>query len=206
MPSHRHPARRAARRPAGAAAAIASAVAALGLLAAGCASVTTSGEVAVDGRERWALLPIENLSATPRAGDLAQDLVETRLRARGLERLDAWVDDEPTSIRDLVDADARLARAERWARAEGYRYALTGTVHEWRYRSGIEREPVVGLGLKLVELDTGRVLWQASAARTGWGASNLSKVGARVVRELLDGVRLDGPGADDGLVAAAKTR
>ena len=183
--------------------ALAGAAAALCLLAAGCASLTTSGPVEVDAAERWALLPIENLSTTPHAGDLARDLVEVRLRARGLERLDAWVEDDEPSIAELIDADSRLARAKRWAREGGYRYALTGTVHEWRYRSGIEREPVVGLGLKLIELDTDRVLWQASSARTGWGASNLSKVGARVVEQLLDGVRLDADGGD-GLVAAAE--
>ena len=178
--------------------------AALCLLLAGCASLTTTGRVSVDGAERWALLPIENLSATPHAGELARDLVEVRLRARGLERLDAWVEDEPPSIAELVDADARLERATRWARDGGYRYGLTGTVHEWRYRTGIEREPVIGLGLKLVELDTGRVLWQASAARTGWGSSNLSRVGARVVEDLLEGVRLeDGPAGRELLASAA---
>ncbi len=168
-------------------------------LLAGCASLTTSGRVDVAADERWALLPIENLSTTPYAGELAADLVETRLRARGIERLDVWTEDGEPSIGELIDADARLARAKRWAREGGYRYALTGTVHEWQYRSGIEREPVIGLGLKLVELDTDRVLWQGSAARTGWGAANLSKVGARVVRELLDEVRV---GDAPALVAA----
>ena len=182
---------------------------ALCLLAlAGCASLTTTGEVAARADERWALLPIENLSATPHAGELARELVEVTLRARGLERLDAWREEGEPSIAELVDGDARLARAKRWARENGYRYAVTGTVHEWRYRSGIEREPVIGLGLKLVELDTDRVLWQASAARTGWGSSNLSKVGARVVEDLLKGVRLEGDprrGSSE-LVASAEPR
>ena len=70
----------------------------------------------------------------------------------------------------------------------------------------------MGLGLKLIELETDRVLWQASSSRTGWGASNLSKVGGRVVERLLDDVRLDGGapgGARDGrddLVADAGAR
>lgn len=179
-------------------------VVALCLVAAGCASLTSTGEVAVGAGERWALLPIENLSATPRAGDLAQELVEVRLRARGVERLDPWREEGEPTIAELVDGAARLERAKRWARENGYRYALTGTVHEWRYRSGIERDPVIGLGLKLLDLDADRVLWQASAARTGWGGSNLSTVGGRVVEDLLRDVRLEGAPrrADPDLVAA----
>jgi hypothetical protein len=41
-----------------------------------------------------------------------------------------------------------------------------------------------------VDLYSGEVVWQANAARTGWGYASLSTVANKVIRELLDEVRL----------------
>jgi len=144
-----------------------------------------SAPIEADGRAGWALLALQNLSATPLAGQQAAALIETRLRRRGVAPL-VRLDDEarPTLAALLADPDGgEAARAS--ARARGLRYALAGSVHEWHYKAAPDREAVVGLSLRLEDLDSGQVLWQATASRTGWGRASLSSTGERVVATLL---------------------
>lgn len=162
------------------------------LNAAACSTLTSTPSVSVDANQRWVLLPIDNLSASPRADGQAQALIETRLRARGVRDVDTYRPGQPVNLRALLDTAGELDDALAWARQANYRYGVTGTINEWHYKSGTDREPVVGINLKLLDLDSGQVLWQASAARTGWGYANLPAVADTVIARLLEGVRLEG--------------
>jgi len=161
----------------------------------GCGTVTSTGRVPADPGASWALLPIDNLSSTPLAGRKAATLVETRLRARGVTRVshvEARSDggDAGLALVALIDDGANRDAALVRARANGHRYAMTGTVHEWHYKSAPDREPVVGLNLSLIDVSDGQVMWQGSASRSGWGNASLSAVADRVVGELLGDVAL----------------
>lgn len=158
---------------------------------AGCSTLTSTPVVTADASQGWMLLPITNLSENPQADRQARNLLETRLRTRGVRDVAAYAPLQAVSLRTLLDPDSQQQDALQWARKSGYRYALSGTVNEWNYRSGADREPVVGLNLKLVDISTGEVLWQASAARTGWGFSNLPALADAVIAQLLESVRFD---------------
>jgi hypothetical protein len=73
------------------------------------------------------------------------------------------------------------------------RYAVTGTVDEWRYKVGVDGEPAVGFTLQVLDVPTGRVLWSAAGGRTGWSREALSAVAHQLL------TRLSAP-----LVAAAR--
>ena len=164
-----------------------------------CASVTGGPPVRVDGDLRWTLLPFENLSTTPRAGDQARALVESALRERGLRHLETPPASRPDALAELLDPAPRLAAARAQARRSGARYAVGGVVHEWHYRRAPDAEPAVGLSLRLIDLASGETLWQGSAARGGWGYASLSGTGARAVDALLDSLRIErAPAAEAG--------
>jgi len=76
-------------------------------------------------------------------------------------------------------------RALAWARAAGVRYALTGSVTEWRYRVGVDGEPAVGLSLRVIDLADGRTVWSATGARSGWSREALSAVAQKLARDLV---------------------
>lgn len=156
----------------------------------GCGSMTSTPPVVAQANDRWVLLPVKNLSTTPSAGEKVLELAETQLRARGVTQISSYAPTENLSLVALLDNSDQQKSAQAWARESGAQYALSGTVHEWHYKLGADREPAVGLSMKLIEVSTGNVLWQGSAARTGWGYSNLSGIGDKVVRELLKQVRL----------------
>jgi len=155
------------------------------MLLASCSSITSTPTVTADSGQRWALLPIENLSTTPLAGEKAATFLETRLRRRGVSTLQIYPDSEPATLAALLDGKARFRKANKWARDTGFRYAITGAVTEWHYKTGADKEPVVGLNLKLIDIPTGQVLWQATGSRIGLGFTNLSRTANKVVADLV---------------------
>ncbi len=160
------------------------------LLLTACSSQQVQQGVTLPRDARWALLPLVNLSEAPRAGERARRLVEAALRARGLEPVLAPTPRARQEL-PLLDDRVRLDEAFAWARRERIHYAVTGSVEEWRYKSGLDGEPAVGLSLRIVEIPEGRVVWVGSGSRTGWGYDNLSGTATRVIDELLDALRLE---------------
>ena len=160
------------------------------MLLASCNSITSTPAVIADSGQRWALLPLENLSTTPLAGEKAATLLETQLRRRGVSTLQVYPDSEPATLAALLDGKARFRKANQWARSTGFRYAITGAVTEWHYKTGADKEPAVGLNLKLIDIPTGQVLWQATGSRIGWGFGNLSRTGNKVVADLVGQMKI----------------
>lgn len=158
-----------------------------------CETMTTSKRVAVSVNERWALLPIQNLSKTPLAGNRAKTLVETHLRARGVRNLEIYEAAPDQSLMALLDDAGQLNTAKDWAKDKGFIYGITGNVQEWQYKNGLDNEPSVGITLKFINLQTDEVMWVASASRTGWGYNNLSNVASKTIGEILAEVRFMGP-------------
>lgn len=169
------------------------AITAVLLLIGACSSMSTTNSTTVDITERWAILPINNISQTAQADLQVQTLVETQLRKRGVRTIETYAPVKQVSLRNLLDPATDLINSLEWAKLNGFRYGVTGSVNEWHYKSGADREPAVGISLKLIDLISGDVVWQANAARTGWGYASLPTVGDKVVRELLHEVQLRAP-------------
>lgn len=160
-----------------------------------CVSVTSTPPVLVDANRTWALLPFTNLSTTPQADGQLAELVETALRSRGIHDINIYRPNQPVTLRSLVDESTQIHVANQWARDAGQEYALSGSVHEWQYRAGAEREPTVGFTLKLTDVKSGKVLWQGNAARTGLGFTNLPTLANKLVHGLLSQLTVSGPGS-----------
>ena len=123
------------------------------------------------------------------AGNQARSLVETHLRARGINNLEIYEVGAEQTLMALLDEAGQLASAKQWAVDNGFRFAITGNVQEWQYKNGLDNEPSVGLTLKFIDLQSDQVMWVASASRTGWGYQNLSSVGSKTIGDLLSEVR-----------------
>lgn len=155
-----------------------------------CSTMTTTNEVSVSASQSWVLLPMNNLSTTPRAGEKTKAMAETQLRSRGIGTLKTYVAPEGLSLVSLLDTKQQLDQGVQWGRENGIRYGLTGTIHEWHYKSGPDKEPAVGLSLKLIDLSNSQVVWQATTAKTGWGYANLSSVANKSIEKLLKQIRI----------------
>ena len=173
-------------------------------LVSACETLTSSNRVIVSSAEKWALLPVVNLSNTPLAGSRARALVETHLRSRGVKNLEVYQAEPGQSVLALLDEPGQLNDAKNWAIDNGYRYGITGDVHEWQYKNGLDNEPSVAMTLKFVDLETDEVVWVATAARTGWGYSNLSGTASKTIDEMFAKVKFNANSRARPSLAAAK--
>jgi hypothetical protein len=159
--------------------------------AVGCMVREVQPSPPLDRSTRWVLLPLRNQTETPQAGERAESILSTLLRARGLTDLaDYAAPGDATGELPELDERRRAARAVTWARTQGFAYAIAGSVEEWRYRNGLDGEPAVGLTLEILELHSGKVIWSASGARSGWGRDTLAGTAQHVLKSLLAELKL----------------
>jgi hypothetical protein len=158
----------------------------------GCAtSIQSSAKRdALDPSVKWVLLPIANNTDTPQAGLSAEAMLEHQLRRRGI--LGAQHYPATLSRDSLFEPTERKVteEAQQWARDQGAKFAVLGSVQEWRYKVGIDGEPAVGIALKVLDLSSGQVVWSASGAKSGWSREALSAVAQSVLTDMLDSLPL----------------
>lgn len=163
-------------------------VAALVSACGGTMATTTVRAGTVRSAGRWVVLPVINNSETPQAGERLEAMLDTLLRKGGIASLDRY----PPAKEDdthLVSSDRqRYEAALEWARTAKYDYAVSGSVEEWRYKSGLDAEPAIGMSMRVVEVATGKVLWAGTGTKTGGSSQNTSATAvellASMVREL----------------------
>ncbi|CAB5665600.1 Uncharacterised protein [Delftia tsuruhatensis] len=159
-------------------------VALLGLLSA-CSTIDRGTAPALEANASWAVLPFENHTETPMAGNRAAAIAAALLNARGIGSVKRYSGDALQETlfdgRDTRRRDDALA----WARGEGVRYALLGAVDEWRYKVGVDGEPAVGVALEIVDVGTGATVWSGTGGQSGWSREALSAVGQKLIRNLL---------------------
>lgn len=112
-----------------------------------------------------AVLPFANYTTTPGAGERAASITESLLMTHGLAHtvvVNAGASNG-LPLERLPNIPAALARAGRM----GARYAMEGSVEEWRYTIGLDGEPAVAVTLNLVDVRTGQILWTATGSRSG---------------------------------------
>jgi hypothetical protein len=134
----------------------------------------------------WVLLPFINNTETPYAAERAEAITQALLYAGGVQKVTmAKIELKEDDL--LPDRGTRRYRQGlEWATTKGMRYAVTGTVNEWRYKVGLDGEPVVGMTLLVMDLPTGNVLWSGSAGRSGWSRDALSSVAQQLLQSLID--------------------
>ena len=159
-------------------------------------TVARRGEQGVTGQTlsipadgKFAVLPLANATDTPLVERRAQAITVSLLQQKGLSDVVVYpqkANDNPLE----AEPTASSAQALAWARQQGARYALSGTVTEWRYKTGVDSEPAVGVTLQVTDVTTGQVVWSASGGRSGWGYQALAAVGQSQIEALLRGIRV----------------
>lgn len=158
----------------------------LALWGAGCATQQIQHGPRLEAEARWTQLPIVNHTEVPHAGERVEAVLGTLLRVHGVRELAPYsLPADDASLPDLDDR-RRVETALARAKAAGFVYGVTGSVEEWRYRSGIDGEPAVGLTVQVIEVATGKVLWSGSGARAGWGREVLAGTAQKLIDSMLD--------------------
>ncbi len=163
----------------------------LTLTLAGCATVDHTPSPQVSNNAKWAVIPFVNNTETPRAGEQAASISAGLLRARGIKYV-TYYNPHIKSKSLLPDQhkQAKIKYALKQAKRRGSMYALTGTVNEWRYKAGLDGEPVVGVTLDLINLKTNKIIWSAVASDTGNSHNSVSDVAQSLMMKSLKSLRV----------------
>lgn len=151
---------------------------------AGCSTINTGNSPDLTKADGLAVLPISNYTETPDAGQRAQSIAQSILHQKGFTGMQAYPNSDGGSLIGGNNEQARTQALE-WARNTGAHYALSGSVQEWRYKVGVDGEPVVGLTFNLIDLKNGAIVWSATGSRSGWSRSSVAGVGQALIGQLL---------------------
>jgi len=138
-----------------------------------------------------ALLPLDNLTSHPHAGRIVGDLLLTELYANTslmmMEQSQVL-----THLRtDQPDWDEAMARQTALAMGEslGVDTVIFGSVSEYRYKRGLDEDPVVGINLRMLDVPSRQVVWAGSKSATGgcfWFCEDsLNRLAQKVCHDLV---------------------
>ena len=151
----------------------------------GCGThVRSAQDVRLERDATWLVLPLENRTSTPQAGLRAQAITEAVLARHGAARVESYQDDSSDGVLfEASSPESRQAMSD-WVATRQGRYVVSGVVHEWRYKTGVDGEPAVGVMLEIRD-PAGQLLYTGTAARAGWARDSLSETGQRVIDKLV---------------------
>jgi TolB-like protein len=158
---------------------------ALALMVSACGTVRQTSGPALARGDKVAVVSIANYTETPDAGKSAESIAANTLRAGGIA--DVRIAPADANRNAMFDTNQRADsdKALEWARSQNARYVLSGAVEEWRYKTGVDGEPVVGVTFELIDVSNGAVVWSATGTRTGWSRSALSSVATSLIAKVL---------------------
>lgn len=155
------------------------------LLCTACTHVRSSKGVNLDADNTWLVLPLVNRTATPQAGLRASAMVEAVLYRHGVSRVEMYPDTDQAGVLFEASSSDSRRKMQSWVKTQQGGYVVSGVVHEWRYKTGVDGEPAVGVMIEVRELPSGDIVYSGTGARAGWARQSLSEIGQRVIDKLL---------------------
>jgi polysaccharide biosynthesis protein PelC len=124
----------------------------------------------IRSRARWtAVLPLVNLTSYPNAGRIVGELLTTELYAQTDFQLMEMTEMLQKLKGNQDDLDQVLDRAValRVGKRLGVDTVIFGSVTEYRYKRGLDEDPVVGINIRMLDVKNDKILWAGSDSATG---------------------------------------
>ena len=158
---------------------------------AGCTEINKSSGRNFPEEANLAVLPLINHTETPQAGKRVTAMLAGILRTTHNYHVVVYRPNIPA--KELLanpNKTYSMNQAMAWARRHGAHYAITGSVNEWRYKVGLDGEPVANIVLKVINLRNKQVVWSSVGSKIGGSRSGLSNIGQELLNDLLSRVNI----------------
>lgn len=155
-----------------------------------CSVINVQKNVSLSASERWVILPFQNYSQIPRTNEQVEEILATLLRIRGVHNIEMYQQDEDKNEWPELNDRKYQENALSLAAKNNFLYAVAGSVDEWQYKLGVGSEPAVGLTIRIIEIPTGKVVWSASGARSGWSPESLNGTAQKLLRDLISSLEI----------------
>jgi len=134
-------------------------------------------------QKQIAVVPFYNYTQTPLAGYSAASMANVILKSHGYRVTAQQL--HPDAKAELEENSQSRASLVSSLKQKGFDYMLGGEVTEWRYKTGIDAEPVVGLTVRLMDLKSGKTLYSGTGSKTALGSASLSGTAQKILDEIL---------------------
>ncbi len=128
---------------------------------------------AVEKTKSITLFSLSNYTDTPQAGMRASNLIEGALLTRGY-----------TVVNAISLGAKNLQDQIKIASENNSGYLLTGGVSEWRYKTGIDGEPAISLHVKMIEVASGKTIWNSTASSNDWGNASIGTTAQQMIESM----------------------
>ena len=150
------------------------------ILLIGCSSVVNTEKANLDLKNKTiVILPFENYTETPLAGLRIASIAYGVLNSKGYNAKNFTINNE----KDYKEEEIKETISK--LKEENYDYAITGTVNEFRYKTGIDGEPAVSITLKVYDIKNDKVIYTAVGSKTGWAHESLTTVAQKILNKIV---------------------
>ncbi len=150
----------------------------------------------IHSRARFvALLPFVNLTSNPQAGKIITDLMASELYSvpnfQMMEQTEIHEKLKKSKYydEDYFDDILDNVSAKKIGKLLGVDTVIFGSVSEYRYKMDLSEVPVVGINVRLMDVESGEILWTAGKSKTGrssWLAKDsLNSLAQKTCHELV---------------------
>jgi polysaccharide biosynthesis protein PelC len=164
------------------------------MILAGCMTSATnisSNQITLPKSAGYGVIPFENNTDRPQAGNRAAAITAGILQTRGPNKV--FVYQQAVSKNNLIaepNKNISTRSLAAWAKRNNIRYIISGTVNEWRYKVGLDGEPSVNVTIKLYDARNRKYLWNAVGSLTGGSRYGLGVIAQRLIANLLSYINL----------------
>lgn len=149
-----------------------------------CTTSRVADDIEISPSTTVALLPLVNHAQTPLAGERAEDILASIWQQNKLPTLLRAPRNTSTEL-PVLDDQYRVNAAKQWLSNQQTDYVISGSIEEWRYKAGLDGEPVVALTLSLTKSGQATPIWTGTIAKSGWGRDSLAATAQDVIADLL---------------------
>ncbi len=150
------------------------------VLIASCSTITNIDKSKANLKNKIiTVLPFENYTETPLAGLRVKSITEGVLTSKGykitFQQINQDKDYSPSEIKSMIEK----------LKEDNIDYAITGSVNEFRYKTGIDGEPAVSITLKIYDIKEGRELYTSVGSKTGWSHESITTVAQKILNSII---------------------
>ncbi len=148
-----------------------------------CSSIVNKNSVALPKDKVYAISSFWNYTETPMAGLRASAIVDGVLSKKNINTTSLIGGNE--EIESAKSKQSFIEEKKAKALALGASYLIIGSVQEWRYKTGIDGEPVVSFTLKVIDLKSNKTLFSGVGAKSGWGHKSIGVIAQEIAQKLI---------------------
>jgi len=148
-----------------------------------CSSIVNKNSVTLPKNKTYAISSFWNYTETPMAGLRASTIVDGVISKKNIHTISLIGGSE--EIESSKSKDSFIKEKKEKAISMGASYLIIGSVQEWRYKTGIDGEPVVSYTIKIIDLKSNKTVFNGVGAKSGWGHKSIGVIAQEIAQELI---------------------